>query len=474
MVIPFRKKNGKFSLYNTASDFKPNNKKYSLVGDNTNYSELYSEEFDFIHPFVEGFALANNGDKMFYIGIDGKVLITDYEYHLLRNFKNGIAAVSRETSYGYSLYRFINKNGKEIIDESYNEYTQYPIERYIEVYQSSSIKRYFDYSGFEIEKPEDNLSMHIQENFCKVPAYYDGIKFIKEPCYLDICGNRIESDKIRIFEYIDGFYFNRSIAVLKNTKENVIIDTSLNIIKVLGNYPQIELGGGYDIPESDRLYFSQGLNPIRQNGKWGFIDIDGDFVLKPKYDFLMNYVDSKSWTYKSRGCTVAGIYIGKQMKYAALDSDFNELTDFTYDEIERFYENIASVRVNNRWGAINSCGEIIIPIEYNFISRCQNGFICVGLGDYESEYEFVGHYGCYNQKGKKLSKVIYEENLWFEFGFCIIKKGGKYGLLYRNGQEIVRCKYDKMEGDAKSGYVVEFDGNQFYIDSIGREFRFEE
>lgn len=491
MVIPFRKKNGKFSLYNTDLDFKSDNKQYSVFGDNTNYSELYSDEFDFIHPFVEGFAIANKGYNLFYLGIDGEILVTDHEYHTLKNFVNGIAAVSRESHQGYRLYHFINKNGKEIIDKSYNEYTQYPHKSYIEVlkytgyYVDSSIDPWdvsptsfsemrLDYSGYEQEIPEDKLSIHIQENLCEVPTYYRGFKFNKKHCYLDIYGNRIDLDKIRPFEYIDGFYFNRSIAVLKNTKDYVIIDTSLKIIKVLGKYPQIELGGDYDIPESDRLFFSQGLNPMKQNGKWGFIDIDGEFVLKPKYDFLMNFVDSKSWTYKSKGCTVAGKYISKQMKYTALDSDFNELTDFSYDEMGIFYENVASVRVNNKWGAINSCGEIIIPIEYNFISRCQNGFICVGLGDYESKYEFVGHYGCYNQKGEKLSKVIYENHLWFEFGICIIKKRGKFGLLNSNGQEIVKCKYDDMEGDPKSGYIVEFDGYQFYIDITGREFRFKE
>jgi hypothetical protein len=232
------------------------------------------------------------------------------------------------------------------------------------------------------------------------------------------------------------------------------------------------LGESYFIFENyyDTRFF-RGLCAFKKEGKWGIINSDGEFVLNPKYDFIGAFTDFKSWKHDSSGCAVVGKLINSKMKYNIINSNFDELNSFIFDEIELFDEDIAEVKINNKWGAINSKGEIIIPVEYNFISTyLNNGFIKVGLGDYDSN-SFVGYYGFFDKNGKKISKIIYEVLGMFENGFAVCKKNNKYGLLNENGYEVIRCRYDNLEFKQNDLYLADLNGVKFYINSKGREYR---
>ena len=49
------------------------------------------------------------------------------------------------------------------------------------------------------------------------------------------------------------------------------------------------------------------------------------FVLKPQYDFIDAFTDIKKWDSYSYGCAGVGNKINSQMKYSAINSDFQEL-----------------------------------------------------------------------------------------------------------------------------------------------------
>ena len=158
------------------------------------------------------------------------------------------------------------------------------------------------------------------------------------------------------------------------------------------------------------------------------------------------------------------------MKYNIINSNFDELNSFIFDEIDLFDEGIAKVEINGKWGAINSEGEIIIPLEYNFIRTYgNNGFIEVGLGDYDTN-NFIGHYGYFDKKGNKITKIIYEFLGSFKNGFSICKKYNKYGLLNENGYEVIPCIYDELEFKQKDLYLAKLNTIKFYMDSKGRKY----
>lgn len=479
MTVPFLKINKKFSLYDTEFD-KENIDRF--FGDCTDFSKVNINEFDFIEPFVEGFAIAYQNNKPYFLRPNGEILKTKHEYYELREFKNGIAAVCRDYKHGYSQFRFINKNGDELIDRAFEEYN-YIENGFIEVHEFSSYyydseDRSFhvseissgliDNTGHLLIKPIKGASFTLHKNFIEV---YCSSERNSSTLYYDYGGNRINNKKFKLFSYIGKNYKNRGISILEETNEYVITDDDLNIIKNLKTTNIEDFCESYFIFE--RYYdtrFFNGLCAMRKEGKWGIINSDGEFVLNPKYDFIGAFTDFKSWNYNSSGCAVVGKLINSKMKYNIIDSNFNELNNFIFDEIDLFDENITRVEINGKWGAINSKGEIIIPIEYNHIRTYRtSGLIEVGLGDYDSN-NFIGHYGFFDNKENKITKIIYQFLSVLENGFAICKKNNKYGLLNENGHEVIPCIYDNLDFKQNDLYLAMLNEVKFYMDSNGRKY----
>jgi|JI6StandDraft_1071083.scaffolds.fasta_scaffold26327_4 hypothetical protein len=462
MIVPFLKKNEKYSLYSTDLDHNLDGELSFLCEDKTNYSQMNLSEFDFINPFKEGFAIAIKNGKTCFIDQTGNILKTEEGYFKYYDFENGIAAVSRADG-----YRFINKSGREIIDRSFDGF-YFRKKGYIEVFIENGDKDevgLLDYTGFLLIEPRKGVDIFMNKNHIMV-CRFDGYTE-----YFNYNGSEIDGKKIDIYGYIDTFYKNRAITTINKTNEYVIIDENFNVIKNLAIFNSKDIGETYWLfNDYSHSRIIKGLCAIRQNLKWGFVDFNGYCVLQPKYDFLSPFLDVKSWRYLSRGCAIAGILVKSEIKYGAINSDFEEITEFIYDEIQWFSENVASVRIKDKWGAINSEGKLVIPITYSLVHACNNGFIKVGLGDYESLI-FMGVLGFFDKNGRKITKIIYKHLGEFENGFAIVKKGEKYGIINEKGIEVVKCCYDYLSGNSKDGYMVVLDKTKFYIDSNGREFR---
>lgn len=96
--------------------------------------------------------------------------------------------------------------------------------------------------------------------------------------------------------------------------------------------------------------FSEGLKPVELDGKWGFMNASGEYVIPCEYDYVRS-----------------------------------------------FYDGLAMVKRGGKWGYIDWFGDLMIPIEYDEVSGFQDGhaFVkkdgIVGLintrGDITFEYE---------------------------------------------------------------------------------------
>ena len=68
-------------------------------------------------------------------------------------------------------------------------------------------------------------------------------------------------------------------------------------------------------------FFSEGLAPVEKNGKWGFIDKNGNVIIS-----------------------------------------------FLYDEVKSMNNGVAKVKLNGKWGFINSSGKEIVPCAYDEVT----------------------------------------------------------------------------------------------------------
>lgn len=78
------------------------------------------------------------------------------------------------------------------------------------------------------------------------------------------------------------------------------------------------------------------------------------------------------------------------------DADGNIIVKAEYQAVSRPADGLGLVCIKNKWGAVNSKGETVIPVIYDYVDLCNDGFIAVYEGpvlDYEGiPYMKGGHW----------------------------------------------------------------------------------
>ncbi|MCI8471077.1 MAG: WG repeat-containing protein [Clostridia bacterium] len=145
-------------------------------------------------------------------------------------------------------------------------------------------------------------------------------------------------------------------------------------------------------------------------------------------------------------------------------------------------KDYAVIFKDNKWGVIDSTGNIVIDPSYEEMITIPNSkndvFLCV----YDVNYE-TGEYKTkvLNSKNQEIL-TQYEQveaianqdanyNVWYEDNVLKVKKDGKYGIVNLNDKKLTEIQYDEIvaiEG-IKGILKVTKDGKQGIIDNEGKE-----
>jgi hypothetical protein len=129
-----------------------------------------------------------------------------------------------------------------------------------------------------------------------------------------------------------------------------------------------------------------------------------------------------------------------------------------YDEAYYFYNDIALVKLNNKYGYIDKSGKEIIPFKYEDAFDFCEGF---GLVKFNDKYGFV------NKSGKEVISIIYDDANDFSENYALVKQNNKYGYINKLGNIVIPIIYDKAY-DFKDGYgVILFDKTKYCVDKDG-------
>ena len=127
----------------------------------------------------------------------------------------------------------------------------------------------------------------------------------------------------------------------------------------------------YDFARS----FNDGHAIVKLNGKWGYVDTNGkEKILLGNYDDIgisVKYISIDEFS--EPDFEINSVFIGNLIaatvnrKFGLIDTNENIIVPYKYNEIGISYgDDILPVRSGDKWGAINSEGEEIIPCEYDF------------------------------------------------------------------------------------------------------------
>jgi hypothetical protein len=137
-----------------------------------------------------------------------------------------------------------------------------------------------------------------------------------------------------------------------------------------------------------------------------------------------------------------------------------------YDWVSGFHEGRAVVRINWKYGVIDSDGKVVVPLIYEWVDRFYHGRAIVQID---------GQYGLVNCDGKEVVPPMYDIIDDFSEGRATVRLNGMYGFIDLDGNTIIPCWYESIvrqpSGFMATHRVSIHDVEHLYFDRNGNQIK---
>lgn len=268
-----------------------------------------------------------------------------------------------------------------------------------------------------------------------------------------------------------------------------------------------ETGALVDAGPFDALKpFAGPVGPARSDGRWGYIDSDGTWVIEPAYrqadpfegdcttdpaeDCVARVLTEDGWHLIDReGRFVTGRAYsdltpvgdglaafqgnsaltprGQPGLWGVLSTDGREISDATLDGAARpaegmvpaqRYRKMLFIKLEKRWGFVNSTGDWTIEPRYTSVRAFSEGVAMVSDGK-RAIY--------LNPAGDSVLTVDYPAAHSFSDGLARVADDGGAGFIDRTGSVVVPLFFEAASDFSSGRAVVRQDGAWGYIDTAG-------
>ncbi len=238
--------------------------------------------------------------------------------------------------------------------------------------------------------------------------------------------------------------------------------------------------------------FYEDLASVYKNGKYGFVNPEGELLIDLKYDEVTPFknglarvlINNLAGLINSKGdiildCLFDQLYwvdknvfvLGKNHKFFLYNSDQLKVISNAYDYInwlgnELFEISLNdSVRYESKKGLMNFTGNVIHEPEFIEFSKLTNGYAVVkknnqyaimnALGQLLTKFTdeklenkangfFIKEKELYKFNGKKLKSINGENPEPFGVGYYLVSNNGLKGVVDEHGKIIVPIKFDEI------------------------------
>ena len=210
------------------------------------------------------------------------------------------------------------------------------------------------------------------------------------------------------------------------------------------------------------------LIPYRKKDKWGFCTPDKKIVIDCVYDEAEQFTNG-----------FAKIKIKR--RFGLIDTKGEKILSCIYDRIGNFSEGLVAIKLNHKEGFIDKEGKEIIPCSYDSALSFYDGFSCVKLNHKYGSIDKTGRviipliYDSFDKVREELIKQTLIAESFFDplYGLSLISMNEKFGLIDKNGKQIISCIYDSINdrgcGFSEGLIDVQIDGNWGFIDNQGEQ-----
>lgn len=243
----------------------------------------------------------------------------------------------------------------------------------------------------------------------------------------------------------------------KVVKKTISPDTELFAVNPGNKFGFINIEGDLVIePKYEYAHdFSEGLAAVRTGGKWGFIDKSGKMAIPPKFDCVYR----KGFSQGLAAATLGDPEGKKNNGY--IDKSGNWAIKPQFDIAEPFTENVAVVTIDYKNGLINKKGEYIVTPQYNSIRN-----ISGGLAAFQKEPG--AKWGYIDLNGNEVIAPRFDLALAFSEGLAEVELEGKKGFIDKKGEVVIPIEFDDVKRFSGGLAAVEKNRQKYFIDKTGK------
>ncbi len=281
-------------------------------------------------------------------------------------------------SQGYEVYKNAVKDPDSLADTpDVGQYREHG--HCFEMLMGASFEAYSQKTGQslydEISDPEEgersnDFSLPLEEK--EIAELLQGIEFVDDtpfreseeiakqniPHYLPKLtakfGYNPEEDLREIGEFMDD-----PEAGLDQIRD-LLAAQGIDINSIPGLAPQPPLPSSAE--KYDNVWnYNNGLAAVEKEGKWGFINEQGEEVIPVKYETVMSFMEHPGIKTEVTAAQYGG-------KYGYINKQGKEITPFKYDVASMFTGKYAWVETAGKKGFVNQEGKEIIPLIYDELS----------------------------------------------------------------------------------------------------------
>lgn len=363
--------------------------------------------------FSQGRTWVKKEGKQVLMDANFQIIETAHDYDHVFYFRNDYALVGKKEGMYTSLYGHIDRNGKEIIPLTYNTAESFNSNgtAIVGTGENGIFKRFLITNQNEILPFEQTfyrltyLNEQVMYNDNSQKYTFLSTKTGQE--LLDIPYKLLEPLKYSDRKDLAKVYLNGKAGLIDTTFTEILPAVYDNIYSLkAGRLPLKKDGllGFADeqfrirIPfQYDEQKFENGLLEVGRNKIFGVIDLKGQTIVPLQYkkvtvDNISHriYADKESsydvydWEGRflfSNDFEYFGGYWGKSYtlfrqngQLGVMDFYFNILVEPQYDNIGRFYDDLAWVVKDKKGGFINTDFQVVIPIVYDDLEEYVLGF----------------------------------------------------------------------------------------------------
>ena len=198
--------------------------------------------------------------------------------------------------------------------------------------------------------------------------------------------------------------------------------------------------------------FSEGLAPFQdeQTGLWGMLSLNGTAAIAATYQECINFSEG-----------LAAVKINDKWGY--INTKNEVIIPFVFDGARHFYEGYASVQKiiegESKWGIIDKDGTPITGFKYKFIVWFSEGRAGVCQ---------TNRFNCIDDTGRELFEPAYKMILPFKNGYALaLEPGNKHTLIDKLGNKVL-TGFDDLKSYREGLIGASKDGLYGFVDITGK------